>query len=268
MNKLQIIKGVECYLDENGVAQLNLENVARGLGIIKIDKKDGKEYVRIHKPNLQKWLNAFGLIKSEKDDLPQFIPEPIFYLLAMKADNQTAREFQKMVAYDILPSIRKHGMYAIDELLENPDIAIQAFTALKEERARNKELTIHNAQLEQKVSEYEPKAQYVDTILSSPGAVTITQIAADYSLSARALNKILHEERIQHNVGGQWILYKEHMGLGYTKSETIQFERSDGKPDSKMQTKWTQKGRLLIHNLLERRGIQANMDKPVANRAS
>lgn len=262
MNKLQIIKGVECYLDENGVAQLNLENVARGLGFTRI-AASGNEVVRWER--VEKYLQECGVPTSGHDT---FIPEPIFYLLAMKADNQTAREFQKMVAYDILPSIRKHGMYAIDELLENPDIAIQAFTALKEERARNKELTIHNAQLEQKVSEYEPKAQYVDTILSSPGAVTITQIAADYSLSARALNKILHEERIQHNVGGQWILYKEHMGLGYTKSETIQFERSDGKPDSKMQTKWTQKGRLLIHNLLERRGIQANMDKPVANRAS
>lgn len=196
------------------------------------------------------------------------VNEPGLYNVILRSDKPEAKSFKRWLTHEVLPSIRKHGMYAIDELLENPDIAIQAFTALKEERARNKELTIHNAQLEQKVSEYEPKAQYVDTILSSPGAVTITQIAADYSLSARALNKILHEERIQHNVGGQWILYKEHMGLGYTKSETIQFERSDGKPDTKMQTKWTQKGRLLIHNLLERRGIQANMDKPVANKAS
>lgn len=178
------------------------------------------------------------------------------------------KKFKRWVTSEVLPSIRKHGMYAVDELLDNPDIAIQVFTALKEERSKNKQLTLHNAQLEQQVSEYEPKAQYVDKILESTGTVTTTQIAADYGLSARKLNKLLHEERIQYNVGGQWILYREHMGLGYTKSETIPIQRSDGVQDVKMQTKWTQKGRLMIHNLLERRGIQASMDKVQEARAS
>lgn len=126
-------------------------------------------------------------------------------------------------------------------------------------------LETQNLVLEQKVAEYEPIVQYVDTILQCPDAVTTSQIAADYGLSARRLNAILHEERIQRNVGGQWILYTKHMNKGYTKSETVHFKHSDGRDDVKMQTKWTQKGRLKIHNILESRGIMANMDKDIVS---
>ena len=126
-------------------------------------------------------------------------------------------------------------------------------------------LETQNLVLEQKVAEYEPIIQYVDTILQCKDTVTTSQIAADYGLSARRLNAILHEERIQHSIGGQWILYTKHMNKGYTKSETIHFKRSDGSDDVKMQTKWTQKGRLMIHNILEDRGIKANMDKDLAS---
>ena len=88
-----------------------------------------------------------------------------------------------------------------------------------------------------------------------------SQVAADYDLSAKALNKILYEAGIQRNVNGQWILYKRYMGKGYTKSKTIQFIRSDGRYDSTLQTQWTQKGRMLIHEVLTSRGIQAVMDR-------
>lgn len=91
-------------------------------------------------------------------------------------------------------------------------------------------------------------------------AVTTTQIAADYGISATALNKILYKERIQRKVGDQWILYKPYMNHGYTKSETIDIKRSDGTPDTKLFTKWTQKGRLMINEVLNQRGIYANMD--------
>lgn len=110
---------------------------------------------------------------------------------------------------------------------------------------------------EQQISEFKPIRDYVDEILSSTSALTITQIAADYDITARALNKILEEEKIQRSVGGQWILYKNQMGKGYTKSETFTFTRSDGRLDSKITTKWTQKGRLMIHEIMKSRGIDA-----------
>lgn len=112
-----------------------------------------------------------------------------------------------------------------------------------------------------RIAEYEPKVQYVDTILSSKDTVTATQIAADYGISGAMLNRILHEEHIQHKVGKQWILYAEHFNKGYTKSETISIPCSDGSQKTALHTKWTQKGRLLIHNILEARGIHANFDK-------
>lgn len=113
------------------------------------------------------------------------------------------------------------------------------------------------AQQEQQIAEFQPVRDYVDEILSSTSTLTTTQVAADYDLSARALNQILHEAKIQRSVNGQWILYKSEMGKGYTKSETFTFTRTDGRLDSKIRTKWTQKGRLRIHEILTAKGIKA-----------
>lgn len=164
MKDLQIIKGVECYIDENGVAQLNLEHVARGLGFV--DNSKGTEYVRWAR--VDKYLEDFGFATS--GERPQFIPEPIFYLLAMKADNQAARNFQKMVAYDILPTIRRHGMYARDELLENPDLLIEVATQLKQERQQRKAL-------ENKVEKDAPKVLFADAVAASHAPMLIGELA-------------------------------------------------------------------------------------------
>jgi prophage antirepressor-like protein len=133
------IHGVDCY-EENGVAYLNLEAVAVGLGITKTDTKDGVEYERINKQALINWLKDFGILNSENPKLPAFIPENIFYRLAMKAKNETAQRFQAMVADEIIPAIRKHGGYLtpekIEEVLLDPDTIIQLATQLKQERAK------------------------------------------------------------------------------------------------------------------------------------
>lgn len=113
----------------------------------------------------------------------------------------------------------------------------------------------------QQIAEFKPIKEYVDTILASKDLLTASQIAADYGMSARALNKILYEEHLIHNVNGQWLLYTKQMNKGYTKSETFVVECKDGRTKTVMNTMWTQKGRLRIHELLTNRGIQANMDK-------
>lgn len=125
-------------------------------------------------------------------------------------------------------------------------------------------LALENETQKQIISELKPAKEYLDTILSSEDTMTITQIAADYSLSARAMNIILHEQGLIRNVGGQWILYKEHMNKGYTKSETIQVKRKDGTDKVVINTKWTQKGRLKIHEILTNLGIKANQDREKA----
>ena len=122
-------------------------------------------------------------------------------------------------------------------------------------------LKLENSMQKQMIAEFKPVKEYVDTILSSTDTVTVTQIAADYGLSAKALNKILFEEGLIHNVNKQWILYKKHMNRGYTKSETIDVKRADGSVKVVMNTKWTQKGRLKIHEILTAIGIVAEMDR-------
>ena len=123
-----------------------------------------------------------------------------------------------------------------------------------------KRLEAENEQQKQAIADFQPIKRYVDTILESKASLATSQVAADYDLTANKLNKILHEEGIQHNVNGQWILYRKHMGQGYTKSKTISFVRSNGEHDTKLHTQWTQKGRMMIHRILERRGIKAVMD--------
>ena len=84
MSKLMNISGIDCY-EKDGVAYLKLETVALGLDITKTDRKNGIEYKRVNRQALQKWLFSFGILNSENDELPDFIPENIFYRLAMKA---------------------------------------------------------------------------------------------------------------------------------------------------------------------------------------
>lgn len=111
--------------------------------------------------------------------------------------------------------------------------------------------------LEQRIAEYEPKITYLDNILNSNNAITVTQIAADYGLSATRLNRILEGNEVQYKVNKQWILKAKYKDKGYTKSET--FIDDTGKP--RLNTKWTQKGRLFIHQILESLGIKALIDR-------
>ena len=200
------------------------------------------------------------------------INESGLYSLVLSFKLPNAKKFKRWVTSEVLPSIRKHGIYAttqtIETMLADPDNAIRMLTALKEERAKRIEqekqiatLTAENQMQAQMISEFKPKVEYVDIILRSTDTVTTTQIVADYGLSAKKLNKILHDEKIQHKVNDQWILYKEQMNKGYTKSETIDITRSDGRVEAKMYTKWTQKGRLKIHEILTQLGFIANFDK-------
>ena len=136
-----------------------------------------------------------------------------------------------------------------------------ALRALADAEEKRLALETENAAQKQAIADFQPLRQYLDTILSRESTMATSQIAADYDMSARRLNKILHEEGIQHCVNGQWILYREHMGKGYTKSITIPITRSDGNLDTKLHTQWSQKGRLLIHQILTARGIVAVMDR-------
>lgn len=229
---------------ENSEPMFDAETVAKSLGFV--ETKNGKEYVIWKRVN--KYLEKYLSTPVSKTD---FISEPMVYKLAFKANNSLAEKFQDWLASEVLPSIRKHGAYMtpqkIEEVLLNPDALIQLANTIKEEREGR-------LIAEQRVAEYEPKADYLDKILSTDDTVTTTQIAADYGFSAIKLNTLLHDLNIQRKVGGQWLLYKKHMNQGYTKSHTSNVPKKNGSTKVVMNTKWTQKGRLFIYNSLKDNG--------------
>ena len=258
MNEIVTINNVRGYIDEKGTAWLNLEDVARGLGFTQIKNK--KEYIRWE--TVISYCNEF----SQRVGKESFIPENVFYKLCMKANNEVARTFQDLVCDEILPSIRKNGGYIITQENDTPEMimaraVLVAEKTINEQKEKIKILAEENKTQKQIITELKPAKEYVDTILSSKDTLTITQIAADYNLSGLRLNKILHDERFIRNVNGQWLLYSEHMNKGYTKSETTPIKTKDGRDKTVILTKWTQKGRLKIHNILTNLGFLANIDK-------
>ncbi len=195
-----------------------------------------------------------------KQDLTM-INESGLYSLILSSKMPNAKKFKHWVTADVLPAIRKTGMYATEELLENPDLAIQAFTALKLEREKNKKLNTTVKVQEQQIMELQPKASYYDLVLNCPDLLSVTVIAKDYGKSAKWLNNFLKEHKIQFKQGGIWLLYKEYAEKGYTSTKTHTVNGNDGKQHSKVNTYWTQKGRLFIYELLKSEGILPIMEQ-------
>ena len=94
-------------------------------------------------------------------------------------------------------------------------------------------------------------ADYLDLILQTKDGLTITQIAQDYGMSARKMNQLLKQERIQRTVNGQWVLYAKYLAKGYATSRTFDYVGKDGKPHSNMTTVWTQLGRRFLYERLK-----------------
>ncbi|MFR2834226.1 phage antirepressor KilAC domain-containing protein [Enterococcus sp.] len=176
------------------------------------------------------------------------INESGLYSLILKSKLPNAKKFKRWVTSEVLPTIRKTGSYT-----NVPQSFAQALRLAAD-------LEEKNQLFEQQIAEYEPKISYLDMILSSTDTVATSQIAADYGMSAIALNKLLNELGVQHKVSGQWILYRKHMNQGYTKSHTSEIPKADGGVKVVMNTKWTQKGRIFIYNLLTAEGYYPQMD--------
>lgn len=259
MNELMIFNNPEFgeirTVEVNGEPWLVGKDVARALGY-KDATKAARERVDAEDRGVAKMDTPSGQQEMT------IINESGVYSLVLGSKLPGAKKFKRWVTSEVLPSIRKNGMYLLPK--DYPS-ALRALADSEEQRmaleASNATLAAENERQAQVIAEFEPIRQYVDIILESPDALATSQIAADYGMSAQQLNKILRDEGVQHKVNGQWLLYKKHMNKGYTKSKTFQFTHSDGRADTKLHTQWTQKGRLMIHNILEKRGIVAMMDR-------
>ncbi|MFC6170487.1 phage antirepressor KilAC domain-containing protein [Loigolactobacillus jiayinensis] len=180
------------------------------------------------------------------------ITESGVYSLIFSSHLESAKRFKHWVTAEVLPAIRKHGAYMtpekIEEALLNPDTIINLAQQLKSEREGR-------LIAEQQVNELQPKATYYDRVLADKSLVTISIIAKDYGMSGRALNKKLHDLGVIYKQGNTWLLYAKYQLTGWTHSDTTIVKRKDGTEKAVLNTKWTQKGRLGLYELLKQENI-------------
>ncbi len=147
-------------------------------------------------------------------------------------------------------------------MIEDPAERARRWAEEYEERQRlSEEVNIKN----QLIGELKPKADYTDTILKSKDLVTITQISKDYGMSGQEMNKLLYELGVQYKESGQWLLYRDYQSMGYTMSETVPITYSNGMQGTKMHTKWTQKGRLFLYQILKENGYIPLIEQDMAS---
>lgn len=226
------IDGEPCFVAADVTNILGLTNTTVALSRLDDDERSKFNLGRQGEANV---VNEYGL-----------------YELIIASRKPEAHEFKRWITHDVLPTIRKHGAYMtpakIEEVLTDPDTIIQLATQLKQEREGR-------LIAEQKVNELTPKATYYDKVLADKSLVTITQIAKDYGMSGRAMNKMLHELKVIYKQGQTWLLYSKYQKTGWTHSETVMVPKKDGTEKAVLNTKWTQQGRLGLYELLKSNNI-------------
>lgn len=180
------VNGIECY-EKDGVVYLKLETVARGLGFTKTETKNGTEYTTIRWERVFGYLKEFGFDhKWSKDD---FIPENVFYRLAMKANNEVAEAFQAKVADEIIPTIRRRGAYmtedTIDRMIADPEFGIKLLNELKKEKNMRKALEVKNSELSVDLAIARPKAEYFDQLVDRHLLTSFRDTAKELGISPK-----------------------------------------------------------------------------------
>ena len=204
------------------------KDVASALGYVHPTKA-----VTTHVDEEDRIMTKTVTIQGKRDTT--FINESGLYALILSSKLDSARRFKRWVTSEVLPAIRQNGRYELE--------------------LHNRQLEQRNALLEEINTQQKPLTDYARTILSSTQTVTITQIAQDYGFTAVRFNELLHNLRIQHKVGGQWILYMPYLNKGYVQSFSSYHVTEDGEVKVKVLTRWTQSGRLFLYEELKRAGI-------------
>lgn len=209
------------------------------------------------------------------------INESGLYSLILSSKLDTAKKFKRWVTSEVLPSIRKHGAYLTDETLsrvsENTDEAERLFRELKEEKLRANNLQKENSELEELVSKLkksnddlnfdisllenrtaalEPKADYYDEIMKSSRLITVSEIAAEYGMSAKQFNHLLCKLDVQFKSNETWYLCQKYEGNGFVKTDVRKcFDYRYRFFRSYVHTRWTQKGVEFLYRFLAEYGI-------------
>lgn len=189
MNELQImnISGIECY-EKDGTAYLKLETVARGLGFTRC-AESGNEVVRWER--VDKYLREIGFMPTSGHD--GYIPENIFYRLAMKAKNETAEAFQAKIADEVIPSIRRTGGYIQGQETMTPEelmakALMVAQKTLADRDARISALTVQNQIMA-------PKADYFDQLVDRNLLTNFRETAKQLEVGEREFIRFLLDKK-------------------------------------------------------------------------
>lgn len=207
MNELSVFKNEEfgeirTVIIENE-PMFCLSDVCKALGLTQPSKV--KERLN------EKGVSSIPTLTAGGEQKLLYINESNLYKTIFQSRKESAERFTGWVTSEVLPCIRKNGIYAtdnvIDNILNNPDFGIELLTKLKEERAARIEAEKTNAILMHVNKTY-----------------TMTEIAKEIGLkSANELNKILAEKKIQYKSNGTWVMYSDYSDLGYEsiKQETL-----------------------------------------------
>ena len=186
------------------------------------------------------------------------INESGLYSLVLSSKLPQAKVFKHWVTAEVLPSIRRHGAYAtaptIEKIIASPEFGIALLKNLQQEQNMRREA-------EERVRKLQPLADYTALILACPETVSVSQVAQDYGMSAVAFNRILNRAGIQYSVGGQWVLYAAYKDRGLVQSYTFNYRHNDGTDGCRMYTRWTQRGRLFLYDILKKIGIIPMIEK-------
>ena len=260
MNELQIFKNEEFgkieILIENGKEYFPATEIAKILGYVN-PRKAILDHCKKEGVTIRDGVLNTGL--GEQIVSKKYIDEGNLYRLIIKSNLPKAEVFESWVFDEVLPIIRKKGMYMTDNvyetLINNPTKLGEMLIQYGKVRDENKDLKLQNKVQEQQIIELQPKALYYDLILQCKVLLATTTIAKDYGMSAKSFNKLLHELEVQYNQGGIWFLYQKYAIYGYTQTKTNPFSRTDGSMDSRPHMYWTQKGRLFLYDFLKEKGI-------------
>ena len=144
----------------------------------------------------------------------------------------------------------------VEKAWNSPDMIMKRALQIADKRVitlqtENNQLQLESSVQKQQIAELQPKASYYDLVLQNKSLLSDSKIAKDFGRSAVWLNRYLHELGVQYKQGDIWLLYAKHQDKGYTQTHTHVIDSEK----SRVTTKWTQKGRLFIYDLLKNKGI-------------
>ena len=145
----------------------------------------------------------------------KIIPEGDIYRLVIKSQLPKAEEFERWIFDEVLPTIRRHGMYAKEELLDNPDMFISVLQELKAEREQSKRLEAEKKALEVKNIEMKPKADFFDAVADSKTAISMNEVAKVLAIPGYGRNNLFEFLREQKILDRFNVPYQRYVDRGW-----------------------------------------------------